>query len=217
MGYTTDFEGCFTISPALTEEHQTYLEKFAETRHECCPMYSVEDDELTEKVGLSLDENGDFPDIWCQWIPARSDRLAWDGGEKFYNYVEWLEFLIAHFFNRWGYTLSGSVTWQGEEHGDIGTILIEDGNEVKVLQVGESVTPIPTLVEDGPTEGDEDSDDPLDGFYALVAKVEHIVDRRAEIDEILDNYNRRKVALEYERDSLDRMLRDLRAALGDYI
>jgi hypothetical protein len=32
MGYTTEFDGKFEITPALKPEHQEYLTKFADTR-----------------------------------------------------------------------------------------------------------------------------------------------------------------------------------------
>lgn len=41
------------------------------------------------------------PGFWCQWTPNdEGNILAWDGGEKFYNYVEWLKYYIEHFFKR---------------------------------------------------------------------------------------------------------------------
>ncbi len=54
-----------------------------------------------------------MPDgYYCQWRPSDDGMgIEWDGVEKFYNYVEWLEYLIAHFLRPWGYTLSGSVEW----------------------------------------------------------------------------------------------------------
>jgi hypothetical protein len=71
------------------------------------------------------------PGLWCQWIPTEDGRgIEWNQGEKFYEYVEWLKYLIAHFLKPWGYVLSGRVTWQGEEHGDHGTIIVEN-NEVR--------------------------------------------------------------------------------------
>ena len=46
------------------------------------------------------------PGLWCQWVVTKTqdgtDVIAWDGGEKFYDYVEWLCYLIEHFFKPWG-------------------------------------------------------------------------------------------------------------------
>lgn len=57
--------------------------------------------------------------------------IEWDGGEKFYNYVEWLEYLMGNFLIPWGYRLSGVVTWSGDHRGDEGSIIV-DGNKIRV-------------------------------------------------------------------------------------
>jgi hypothetical protein len=49
-------------------------------------------------------------------------ELEWDGGEKFYHYVEWLQYLIENFFSRWGIEINGTVKWQGEDMDDRGRI-----------------------------------------------------------------------------------------------
>jgi hypothetical protein len=73
-----------------------------------------------------------MPGIWCDWIPNKNGRLIeWNGGEKFYDYVEWLEYLIAEFFIPKGYILNGEVHYQGEEEGYLGFIDIKD-NKVSV-------------------------------------------------------------------------------------
>lgn len=70
------------------------------------------------------------PGLWCQWNPRTdpegSSFIEWDGSEKFYNYVEWIEYLIENFLKPWGYTVNGTVEWQGEESDDRGRIVITD-------------------------------------------------------------------------------------------
>ena len=73
------------------------------------------------------------PGLWCQWIilpeeeaDENADYLEWDGGEKFYNYIQWLCYLINHFFEKWGVELNGDIEWRGEEWEDNGTIHVED-------------------------------------------------------------------------------------------
>lgn len=74
------------------------------------------------------------PGLWCQWIPtADGSAIKWDGNEKFYDYVDWLTYLIEHFLRPAGYQVSGHVDWQGEEAGDIGRIIVRD-NEVWVRE-----------------------------------------------------------------------------------
>lgn len=71
------------------------------------------------------------PGLWCQWIANdEGTELVWDEGEKFYNYVEWLDYLIETFLKLWGYTLNGEVQWYGQDREDIGKIEVTD-NAVK--------------------------------------------------------------------------------------
>jgi len=85
------------------------------------------------------------PGLWCQWIPVDEEShlpcegidnltryIGWDGGEKFYRYVEWLEFLIRNFLEPWGYKLNGAVKYRGEDFDDFGTITVKD-NEVSAM------------------------------------------------------------------------------------
>ena len=66
------------------------------------------------------------PGLWCQWVPNDDGTaIVWDGGEKFYEYVAWLQYLITHFLKPWDYVLNGEVTWEGEEHGDVGKIIVK--------------------------------------------------------------------------------------------
>lgn len=69
------------------------------------------------------------PGLWCQWIPNEDGTaIVWDEGEKFYEYVEWIKYLIKNFFIPWNIKLNGTVTWQGEEPTDAGEIKIIDNN-----------------------------------------------------------------------------------------
>ncbi len=63
------------------------------------------------------------PGLWCQWIITDDDKLEWNGSEKFYNYVEWLNYMINHFFNVWNVQLNGEILYDGESDGDEGNIL----------------------------------------------------------------------------------------------
>lgn len=75
------------------------------------------------------------PGLWCQWtINEDGTCLEWDGGERFYNYVEWLKYLIQHFFDKWGVKLNGEITWEGEGSGDMGKIVVVDN--VVTVKVG---------------------------------------------------------------------------------
>lgn len=67
------------------------------------------------------------PSLWCQWILTDDgEELEWDGGEKFYCYTSWLEYMIFNFFEPWGIKLNGEVRWVGEDSSDMGLIQVED-------------------------------------------------------------------------------------------
>ena len=72
------------------------------------------------------ENNEACPGLWCQWVINEDDELVWDGGEKFYNYTEWLKYLINRFFEPWGVTLNGRITWAGEDRNDRGQINVID-------------------------------------------------------------------------------------------
>lgn len=162
MGYTTDFDGEFSVTPTLRPEHVAYLQKFAGTRRMMrdADQTALRPDPIREAVGLPVGPDGAYfvgaegfagqehgapdvvngniagggqPGLWCQWVPSDDGTtIAWDLTEKFYNYVEWLQYLIDNFLAPWGYSLNGQVMWQGEESGDMGQILVAD-NGVRVM------------------------------------------------------------------------------------
>jgi len=97
---------------------------------------SYDDGDMGQSKDDSILEYNDEPStqhgLWCQWTPTKDGNgIGWDYGEKFYHYVEWLEYIVENFLKPWGYVLNGSVQWQGEESNDIGEITVED-NEVRV-------------------------------------------------------------------------------------
>jgi hypothetical protein len=156
MGYQTDFDGSFTITPPLPPERVAYLQKFNETRRMKRDATRAETikDPIREAVGLPIGPEGayfvggrdfrgqeaDFsvinqntppagqPDLWCKWIVSDDGQdLLWDGGEKFYNYVQWLDYLNDHFFKPWGHVLDGEIFWSGEDDQDQGVIRARNG------------------------------------------------------------------------------------------
>ena len=152
MGYTTKFYGDFSISPEISAKHHDYINEFNRTRRmirdnicenypdiyrtnvelpigpDDCYFVGGKEDFGQAKDDSIIDYNKEpsgQPGLWCQWKIV-GNRLKWDGIEKFYHYVEWLEYLIEHFFKHWGYTLNGEVLWEGEWREDMGKIIVKD-------------------------------------------------------------------------------------------
>lgn len=148
MGYTTDFTGNFKLNKKLDLETHEFLTKLAETRRmkrKLGPEFGIEGEFFVDGKGLAGQDRDDSiveynyppstqPGLWCQWVPTEDGlTIEHDGGEKFYNYVEWIEYIIDKILKPRGYSLTGQVTWVGEDRSDLGRILIVD-NVVKTDQ-----------------------------------------------------------------------------------
>ncbi len=154
MGYTTKFDGTFTLDKPLFDSQMLYLLEFAGTRRVKRNVVLLESvlDSARVAVGLPLGKDGGYfvnqkwdeehgwvsvidynlpastqPSLWCHWIPTSDGRgIQWDGEEKFYHYNAWLQYLIVHFLKPWGYLVNGSVKWIGEDCSDVGQIKVEN-------------------------------------------------------------------------------------------
>jgi hypothetical protein len=181
MGYTTIFDGTFNLNKRLFDSEAIYLIEFSRTRRmqrNPAILQSIPDP-AREAVGLPLGEEGCYfvnqkwdedsevsvvnynrppktqPGLWCQWVPtADGGGIKWNGTEKFYDYVEWLQYIINNFIEPWGYVLNGEVNWQGEREEDIGAIVVinnhiifpEDAQEL--LRYAVSPVSVPKFVWD---------------------------------------------------------------------
>jgi hypothetical protein len=141
MGYTTDFSGQLKFNKQLSLDDHTFLTKLADTRRmarNVDPKYGVEGEFYVEGGG-SFGQAGEpnvidsnrppetQPGLWLQWRPTEDGwYLEWDGGEKFYNYVEWLRYLIEKILSPRGYVLNGEIEWFGEDLDDRGKIAVKD-------------------------------------------------------------------------------------------
>jgi hypothetical protein len=155
MGYTTEFKGLgFWTDRPLSREHTLYINKFAETRHILFDMtrvrpgttrsnvdvpdtaaFVLEDDILAN--GASLNYNNPppgVPGLWCQWTVDEDGHINWDGNEKFYNFEEWLTWLIENLLKPWGYVLNGTLDYQGEDDEDFGRLIVVDNKVTNVFQ-----------------------------------------------------------------------------------
>jgi hypothetical protein len=153
MGYTTDFDGSFELDRSLASEHREYLVQFNETRRMRRDPSRLKIDPIRDAAKLPHGPEGAYyvggggmmgqdredsvveynsppygqPGLWCGWRPnEEGTAIIWDGGEKFYSYVEWLQYLVDHFLGPWDYKLNGKINWYGEDHSDTGTITVKD-------------------------------------------------------------------------------------------
>ena len=150
MGYDTTFEGRFAVTPTLTKAHREYLVAFSQMRHmrRDPKRLAKKKDPKRLAAQLPLGKEGGYflgdsrypsrdtavlgwnqppqgqPGLWCHWIPAQTGKaIEWDGSEKFYSSLEWLQYLVDHFLSPWGYEITGQVLYQGEDLKDMGKIM----------------------------------------------------------------------------------------------
>ena len=137
MGYTTDFSGRFELDKPLAPKMKKFLTLLNETRRmkrNVDEAFGIDGEFFVFGTGsYGQDQDNTIvdynqqpstqPSLWCQWTPSEDGTaIEWDGGEKFYAYSEWLFYIINKILAPNGYTLNGTVVWQGEETGDVGKI-----------------------------------------------------------------------------------------------
>lgn len=113
MGYTTRFKGCFTVDPPMSAQQIVAIQRLC-------------------AVDKMKDMPPGAPDAWCQWCPTLDGcQIEWDGGEKFYLYDEWINWIARNILAPG--TLSGRVEYQGEDLEDRGALVVQpDGKVAKV-------------------------------------------------------------------------------------
>lgn len=174
MGYTTYVNGSLEFNKTVEKWLVDYIDEFSRTRRmkrdvekikqvfpnwkELCfnGELGIEGEYFVGGAG-SWGQNVDDsvidhntppttqPGLWCQWTISETE-LEWDGGEKFYEYEEWLHYLIDNFFEPLGYKLNGEITWEGEDSDDFGTIKVID-NDVD-MQYGIHISSLSDLSTD---------------------------------------------------------------------
>lgn len=106
MGYTTKFSGEIALSKPLSFAQAKTLLEFNEDP-DCIPQ--------------------PHPNSYMQWVPTESlQAIVWDQGEKFYDYTEWLRWLVRWLHDQ-GIACSGTLYWSGESSNDTGVLTVADG------------------------------------------------------------------------------------------
>jgi len=132
MGYYTYFCGTFNVTPPMTKEHREYINninKGSEGAHQVQP---------DSWCGWFVVDKDGFHDLLGEFNPDESVLRTWDGLIKFYDYTEWLEYLIKNLFEPNGYTVNGEVQWDGDERDDTGTITITN-NKVEAISTNDLI------------------------------------------------------------------------------
>ena len=110
MGYSTEFNGSLAVSGDDTslDKFDVWMDELHETRHGSdCAVWSG------------------YPGFYCQWVFNRETcTIEWDGGEKFYEYIQWLQFVFEK-CDELNLSANGKISWQGDNYQDQGEIIVE--------------------------------------------------------------------------------------------
>ena len=141
MGYTTDFTGEFQINKPVNQKIYDILHGLSTTRRmkrKVAKEYGVDGEFYFQGKGdLGQDHEKNIidyntppktqPGLWCNWLIDKDRQtITWDGGEKFYSYIEWIKYIVNAILAPQGYLVNGEVGWEGEYNEDMGTIEIVD-------------------------------------------------------------------------------------------
>lgn len=152
MGYTTEFTGEVRVEPPLNHNEIGFLEDFIRTRHMNRvkgPLYAPGGFDGTNDLDV-IDMNNPGPTqpgLWCKWESADYGHvIRWDGREKFYDSVEWMQYLIDNLFSEkareyvevhhsgdkrldaftFNHVFNGILEAQGEDEDDKWLLIVKD-------------------------------------------------------------------------------------------
>ncbi len=125
MGYSVYYDGELKVSPSLSEQHAALVtalvnqEQTDETRVIFAAFAAQPERNLPFHGGL---------------LSVSEDRqlLVPEKDESRHGLGLWLRLLIDYVFVPLGYTLSGEVTWEGEDRDDAGTIFLNE-NDLEIV------------------------------------------------------------------------------------
>lgn len=148
MGYTTEFYGRLMVEPPFNESEINYIEKFNMTRRmkrELGPYFVDGTGDYGQGDDSDvLDHNNppeDQPGLWCKWLSTADGKfIEWDGNEKFYDSMEWMEYLIDNFVKSealaigcpgfenftFDHVVNGEIEAQGEDSDDHWQLVVRD-------------------------------------------------------------------------------------------
>ncbi len=114
MGYSIYFSDEFSIYPPVRIEHRNLLHQVSNS---------------------GVDGYSPPTDYGTDWeLTKSSSGLHHNGIEKSRDNIEWLQYLLKHFFGPLGYVVQGKVFWSGEDPSDSGLIWIKD-SELKSIYI----------------------------------------------------------------------------------
>ncbi len=153
--YHIRFRRHLKLSPIATPEQVLYIQNFAKTRrikrdsailmkrfngeYGLNGNYGIEGEfYVGGEDAFSPDKDYSILDfdnpssnqfsLKCEWtVTDDGKKLVWTKNELFYEYLNWLNYMIDNFFIPWNIKLNGTLTYQGQqEKEDAGIITVKN-------------------------------------------------------------------------------------------
>lgn len=110
MSYYTRFSGGLALSRQLTLDEYRDLE-----------------DNWVDGAKLQIKGCGLYGEVWSPWsINKEGTELYIECSGSAYYWEEVLQLMVDQFFTPKGIILNGEMTWDGEEGGDLGRLIVKD-------------------------------------------------------------------------------------------
>jgi hypothetical protein len=126
MGYSTDFYGVLKTDKEIPAKIAAKMRELSET----------DTRDITHGGDHSVARpSGGFPGFHCDFAPTDDNHgIRWNGSEKTYDAVEWIDYLVRTYLGPNGITIPDGqfLDAQGEEHGDTWRLTIINGRPVQV-------------------------------------------------------------------------------------
>ncbi len=123
MGYSTDFDGYIIVTPPVPIP-------VVELWNSLAMSTELRDDENIVTQWPTCNPGNKGFGFHCQWELIAGEgrtRINWDGGEKFYDYAYWLQYLVNVIRSEVpDVKVTGHIRWRGEDFDDIGTLYLDD-------------------------------------------------------------------------------------------
>lgn len=112
MGYTTTFSGTINFSRPLTFAEVAEIHAYTKGRHDGDPM---------------------APSIHCDFeVNSDATGLVWNGSEKTYEAIDWIQLICDDFLDEFGVLANGSLVANGESRGDVWRLDVKDNVVTRV-------------------------------------------------------------------------------------
>lgn len=138
MGYTTEFKGSFQLKKFDKKSKKFHLAPatpaLVEAFEQLAKRHSQPGKWRAGSVVVMGRNYGQAPSLYCQWTLSRNlAAVEWDGGEKFYEWKEWLRVVLqvcaAH-----GFIFEGKVKYRGEDFEDAGIFEVARNEHTGMVQ-----------------------------------------------------------------------------------